>query len=197
MNCRSRTSFLQARHAKVGQSHPRWLGGGNAYWKPLTVQTLLGIEVSDNVFGLRTKADIEKHNDTGTTFRKYWHKVVLNRINGELCAYNTIRIIEKYNPKVWCIENPKTSYIWNYFDIVQGFSGIKNVAHYNNYDKSLTTKPTIFYSNINMELRNQKIKQDYRWSVRAGRDYNKWSQIPIELIKDILQQAQEKMERES
>jgi len=64
----------------------------------------LGEAFADNHFTIRTKAQIEKKNE-GNQFKSYWWKVVFNRINGELCAFNTIRIIESYKPKIWIIEN--------------------------------------------------------------------------------------------
>lgn len=109
----------------------------------------------------------------------------LNRINGELCIYNTIEIIKRYNPKVYVIENPASSKIWYYIDDILGFKiQFDNLAHYHCYNYPLR-KPTRFKSNINLGLRyNHKLKPEIKFE-NFSKSYNERSNIPLELIVDI------------
>ena len=179
-------------------------GGGNAYWCTAKINTVLGEFDSDHKYSIQRKAHLDKHNDTTTNIKKRIDKSIKVRVNGELCALNSMLIIERYLPNVWIIENPATSRIWNYFGDILEFKAYKNKTYYNAYDfEGFTQKPTVFYSNIVLHLKSEIIKSKYSWDGRdktrpmVDMDYNVRSQIPLELIKDILQQAQEKMERES
>lgn len=69
-----------------------------------------------------------------------------------------IKIIQHFKPKFWYIENPEKSLMWEI--IQQNFSigGYHNLAHYNSYDLSFTIKPTIFLSNLQMDLHAYGIK---------------------------------------
>lgn len=165
---------------------------GNASWYTQRMQNLFGEMKGENNFTIRTKKQIEAHNRI-TTFKKYWWKVFYNRINGELCTFNTVRIIEKYQPIIWVIENPQTSKMWDYLEYIHDFEGIKNVAHYSAYNDSFSKKPTVFYSNIHIPVKTTKMKAKVIMSSRKGdkrktlgRSYNIRSNIPLELIRDIL-----------
>lgn len=88
---------------------------GNASWYTETMSNLFGEMKLSNNFTVRTKKQIEDHNKV-TTFKKHWYKAFYSRVNGELCTFNTIQIIEMYQPKIWVIENPnlaKFGNIWN------------------------------------------------------------------------------------
>lgn len=167
--------------------------GGNVCWYSEELLTLFGPVKSTNSFTLRTRSQLEGHFEKSPHFKKFWWKTVYNRINGELCAYNTIRIIERYQPQVWVIENPQTSKIWRYYREIQDFQGIENVAHYNAYDRSFSKKPTTFYSNIYLPIRTSYERAEAVLSRRKGDDrrvihgYNAKSNIPLPLIKDILE----------
>ena len=173
---------------------------GNRCWYTQKIETLLDEYQAENHFTLRTKEQLERNNQTH--FRAHWYKTVYNRINGELCAFNTIRIIERYEPKIWVIENPQSSKMWKYFHQIHQFEGYKNVAYYYAYDKNFSRKPTTFYSNVWLNLLkteekasivmspiNKKKKEDRK---TIGRSYNQRSNIPLNLIEDIMNQILQK-----
>ena len=149
--------------------------GGNASWKQET--GAINRELSK--FTVRGRKDY----DLPQVQFKY-DKSFLNRINGELCAYNTIKIIERYNPSVFIIENPASSRIWHYFnDILDFCFNYDNLTYYGDYGYPIK-KPTKFKSNINLNLRKDNIKKDLEWG-KFSKDYNIRSNIPLNLIKDI------------
>lgn len=130
-----------------------------------------------------------------TPFKSDVAKATLTRINGELCAYNTTRIIKRYQPETWVIENPQSSKIWYYLEHNYNFGGIANVAHYAKYDKKFPKKPTTFMSNRFLSLATMAVgsKADIVIGSRGQgrkqiRDYNERSNIPLTLVKDILEQ---------
>lgn len=150
--------------------------GGNASWKQET--GAVNRELSK--FTVRSRADYDLPH---VQFK--YDRSFLNRINGELCIYNTIEIIKRYNPKVYVIENPASSKIWHYVNDILNFKiPFDNLAHYNLYNYPLR-KPTRFKSNINLGLRNNhKSKPQQQWE-DFSRSYNERSNIPLELIVDI------------
>ncbi|MGM7413874.1 DNA methyltransferase [Lactococcus lactis] len=171
---------------------------GNVCWYTESTDTMFGQEFVSNEFTIRTRQQLETKNDT--PFKKHWWKTVYSRLNGELCAFNTIRIIERYQPEVWVIENPQSSRIWKYYKQIQDFQGIKNIAHYSAYDSErYSKKPTCFYSNLmfNLKTTDEQSKLTFRGLGDKGisRSYNIRSEIPLQLIKDILDQCFLKLEK--
>ena len=145
-------------------------------------------------FEPRNDMSICSKNDT--PFKSYPWKVLYTRVNGELSAYNTIRIIERYKPKYWVIENPYSSHLWSYLEKQHGWSGILNKAHYSAYDDSFPKKATGFLSNRWLSLKTTKEQAKITVGVNADgrkqvRDYNVRSRIPLLLVKDILEQLEE------
>lgn len=78
-------------------------------------------------------------------------------------------------------------------ELIHDFKGVKNVAHYSAYDDEFSKKPTTFYSNITIPLKTTKEKAkvimipengDKRKSL--SRSYNERSDIPLNLVKEIL-----------
>jgi hypothetical protein len=61
-----------------------------------------------------------------------------------------------------------------------------NKTYYSSYNKNFSAKPTIFKSNILLNLKNVKIKGNS--SHMAKGSYAKRSSIPSELILDIITQ---------
>lgn len=150
--------------------------GGNASWKQ--ERTLISSEKLSK-FTIRGRVDY----DLDHVQYKY-ERSFFNRINGELCAYNTIEIIERYKPSVFIIENPSSSRIWYYFQDILGVKfNFDNLTYYGNYGYPIT-KPTRFKSNINLYLKGEKCAKKMEWG-NFSKDYNVRSNIPIELIKDI------------
>ena len=81
-----------------------------------------------------------------------------NRLLGQKTAYYTFKIIEKFNPDLWCVENGSTSiifkYLYNYFNL----NGYKNLLYYDNYDSNFSLKPTYIYSNKKLLLKKNRNK---------------------------------------
>ena len=64
-----------------------------------------------------------------------------------------MRVIERYEPTFWVIENPQSSRIWRYYKQIHNFKGYENVAHYHAYADDFPKKPTTFYSNAYFKLK--------------------------------------------
>lgn len=109
-----------------------------------------------------------------------------SRILGEATIGGTIEIIDFFKPKYWVIENPTTSKSWKYQTNHWDFNGFINKTYYSSYDKEFSTKPTIFKSNIKLELKAKKISGNK--SHMAKGNYAKRSSIPFDLIVDIIGQ---------
>lgn len=111
-----------------------------------------------------------------------------SRIIGENTIGATIFIIEhvlKKNKKlIWVIENPATSKTWDYQREHWNFGGKVNKTYYSCYDNSFSTKPTIFKSNLKLDLKTIKVKGNHDHMARGS--YDKRSAIPLNLVRDIL-----------
>lgn len=152
---------------------------GNACWKREDVSdSLFDPQTPLSRFTVRNYADYE-----GTQFKQ--DKSLIKRINGELCAFNTVEIIRKYNPKYYIIENPAHGRLWEYVDKILGFKiPFDNFTYYNNYDYPIS-KPTKFKSNVNLNLKSENIPNDVIFNSGFSRDYNERSNIPKKLVDEI------------
>ncbi|APJ38694.1 hypothetical protein [Mycoplasmopsis pullorum] len=103
-------------------------------------------------------------------------------LNGFSTALATAEIIKYYKPKYFVIENPQSSKIWKMFNFSQKY--IKNLTFYGNYDENFPKKPTIFLSNIDLNLQINKVK-NYKNLNSVSR--KKRSDIPQSLIKEIVE----------
>lgn len=153
----------------------RNVGGGNASWKQESSN-----ERKLSKFTIRNRVDYDLPH---VQFK--YERSFLNRINGELCIYNTIEIIKRYKPAVFVIENPASSKIWHYINDILDFSiSFDNLTYYSNYGYPIQ-KPTRFKSNINLNLKcDRSIKPNKSWD-KFSKSYNERSNIPIDLILDI------------
>lgn len=154
------------------------MNGGNACWN----------HTKGNSFTVREKVEYDK-----VQFKQ--EKSFYNRVNGELTAFNLIKIINHFNPKVYIIENPAHGKIWEYIDKVIGFNiEYENLTYYNNYGFEIK-KPTRFKSNIDLKLKSEKIKSniEFRKASRIGGSYNVRSNIPLALIEDIYKAIKEEI----
>lgn len=154
--------------------------GGNACWKQEDLSDSLFIPQKEaSMFTIRNASDYEE----AYINYKYDHQF-MKRINGELCAFNTIEIIKRYNPMYFVIENPASGRLWKYIDEVIGFKlPYLNLTRYNNYDYPLQ-KPTKFASNLYLGLKNDIIKQEIEWG-KFSKSYNERSNIPQKLVIEI------------
>ncbi len=146
---------------------------GNASWK------------QENCNKEASKFTIRSRKDYDLDFVRFkYDRSFINRINGELCIYNTIEIIKRYNPTVYIIENPGSSKIWNYINDILDFQiPFDNLTYYSHYDYPLA-KPTRFKSNINLHLKNTKKKGKVKMK-HFSKNYNERSNIPLLLINQI------------
>lgn len=161
--------------------------GGNACWKQEKDMTinLFGEYEQGSKFTIRNQADYENYQ-----FK--YDKSFLTRINGEMCIYNTLKIIDRYQPKVFVIENPAYGRIWEYIENVIGFDiPYENLTFYNNYGYPVQ-KATKFGSNIDLKLLNQKKKGKIslkHYNTGSNR-YNSRSNIPLNLVKAIIKECE-------
>lgn len=156
--------------------------GGNASWKQET--GAVNRELSK--FTIRNSVDYDLPH---VQFK--YERSFLNRINGELCIYNTIEIIKRYEPQIYVIENPSASRIWHYIKDILNFNiPFDNLTFYNNYGYPLN-KPTRFKSNINLHLKHARQSKALQQWGDFAKNYNERSNIPLELIKDIYQVTQQ------
>ncbi|KGQ52184.1 Uncharacterised protein [Gallibacterium anatis] len=133
-------------------------------------------------FAIRSRKDFNAVNVKKRRYR--YDKSFLNRINGELCIYNTIEIIKRYQPKVYVIENPYASRIWHYLDEILDFPiRYANPTYYGNYGW-VCKKATKFKSNIPLNLRYQHYISG-KTMYDCLHSYNARSAIPLPLIQDI------------
>ena len=152
---------------------------GNACWKRE--------DVSDSLFEPQTplsRFTVRNYTDyDGTQFKQ--DKSLIKLINGELCAFNTVEIIKKYNPKYYIIENPAHGRLWEYVDKILGFKiPFDNFTYYNNYDYPIS-KPTKFKSNVKLNLKSENIPNDVIFNSGFSSDYNERSNIPKKLVDEI------------
>lgn len=114
-----------------------------------------------------------------------WYKQYATMLIGMGTSVVTVKIIEHFKPSVWIVENPATLKIWDYMFNTTGFTGVINKTYYNCYDISFPKKPTIFMSNVELNLRKENIKAEIKWEKVSG--YDKRASIPKELLKNILE----------
>ena len=118
--------------------------------------------------------------------KRDYYKQWKTTLNGISTILGTLKIIDYFKPKYWVIENPATSKIWEFINENVKLEGFKNKAYYNAYNIEFTKKPTIFFSNLELKLKLDNIKQIRKWEETPG--YITRSSIPKELLKDIIEQ---------
>lgn len=131
-------------------------GGGTCFWK-----------FNQNKDKLIERT-IEEFETLKSGFTRYFDakKQLLIKRLGEKCINNTIELIQYFKPKVWYIENPKSSLIWDYItknrnDFFDKEKMFFNLASYGKYGY-LNRKDTYFLSNVKMTLKSGKSKKIYR-----------------------------------
>lgn len=157
---------------------------GNASWKQEKGDGLFDSQTPLSRFTIRDYKDYERYQYKP-------EKSLLNRINGELCTFNTIQIIKRFDPPIYIIENPAGSKMWEYIERVLGFEiPYDNLTYYNNYGYP-AKKATKFKSNVNLNLKKIAVPNELgvKRLDRKGGAYNARSNIPLDLIKDIFNQV--------
>lgn len=120
------------------------------------------------------------------------------RLLGQRTAYFTFKIIEKFNPELWCIENGSSSLIFKYLNKYYKLQGNKNKTYYSSYDHvNFSRKPTTIFSNKKLYLRNNFKKgskiivseamNKRKEGIKYLSDYSERSAVPIELYHHILE----------
>ncbi|MEA4162622.1 DNA methyltransferase [Mycoplasma sp. 4404] len=117
--------------------------------------------------------------------RRFFEQKEKTRINGEATIGATIKIIKTFKPKVWVIENPTRSKIWDFQRNHWNFEGYENKSTYSSYDDNFSLKPTIFKSNIKFALRNNTEKTKAKSKHMSG-SYSQRSKIPHQLVIEML-----------
>lgn len=125
--------------------------------------------------------------------RRFFHQKEKGRILGEATIAGTIRIIFEFNPLVWVIENPRGSKTWEFQEKHLGFSHNMNLTYYSSYDENYSLKPTIFESNIQLNLFGRKNNGNKDHMARGS--YSKRSSIPEELVKEIINQIRQHLSK--
>ena len=154
------------------------MNGGNACWKQERADSLFAPQTPLSRYTIRDYKDY-------TTGQFIPDKSLLNRINGELTIFNTIKIIKHFKPTYYVIENPAYGRIWDYIEKILGFTiPYDNFTYYNNYDYPIS-KATKFGSNIHFNLKTIKRPNDIKFNKLVG--YNSRSNIPPKLVKHIFE----------
>ncbi len=110
---------------------------------------------------------------------------------GRLCIENTLNIISYFKPKYFYIENPAMSLLWEYKKLNLNINkGFYNKTIYGAYG-TIYKKPTIFYSNIKLDLKQTSDKKfkSFEYASKQGIDR---SYVPPKLLKEIIEQFKEK-----
>ena len=160
---------------------------GNACWKQERGDGLFEPQIPLSKFTVRYASDFEN-------YQFHPDKQLMKRINGELCAFNTVEIIKRYKPKFWLIENPAYGRLWEYIEVVLGFKlPYENYTRYNNYDYPVK-KATCFRGNINLNLKNENLPTELNLE-NFSRSYNERSNIPQELVIEIFKKVKKELEK--
>ena len=121
-----------------------------------------------------------EYNKTHSIRKRYFIPKEQSRIIGETTIGATIQIIKHFSPKFWYIENPKSSKTWEFQEKHWNFNeGYKNGTYYSAYNPNFSLKPTIFKSNIQLNLSKEKTAWNHD---HMKGSYKKRSSIPEELL---------------
>ncbi|PTD31822.1 DNA methyltransferase [Mycoplasma leachii] len=112
----------------------------------------------------------------------------ITRLQGVSTIGATLAIIATFQPNIWVIENPASSKTWEFQKKHWNFNGYHNLTYYYNYDLNYSKKPTIFKSNIKMNLFKKKLKTDFNKDHCNNGNYEKRSNIPENLIVHIIEE---------
>ena len=91
------------------------------------------------------------------------------RLLGQKTAFYTWKIINKFNPDLWCIENGVTSFLFKYLFNYHNTNGYKNMLCYKAYDSDFSEKRTIIFSNKKMVLKNKYKKTETKTVISTSK----------------------------
>ncbi|QBF34529.1 DNA methyltransferase [Mycoplasmopsis phocirhinis] len=128
---------------------------------------------------------VEYNKKSHPNKRRFFEQKEKSRLIGEATIGATIMIIKHFKPKVWVIENPKTSKSWDFQKNHWSFEGLMNLTYYASYDENFSLKPTIFKSNIELNLKKNRPSKTNSNHMAKG-SYSLRSAIPLNLINDIM-----------
>lgn len=136
-----------------------------------------------------------QRNFKSNKFKKVFEQ---RRLLGQKTAYFTAEIIKKFKPELWCVENGSSSLIFKYLNNYHNLQGNQNKTYYSSYDNiNFSKKPTIIYSNIKMNLRQDHKRgmkvieavssKKHKPGIKYLTDYSERSAVPIQLYHQILE----------
>lgn len=151
--------------------------------------------IKDETWIIKNKDYYDNYNLTASKCKKrYFLQKEMSRIVGEATASGTMYIIEYFKPKVFIVENPATSKIWEYFKNHWCVNGYFNNTYYAAYDNSFSLKPTTFLSNLKFNLKDEKVEGNKGHMLFSR--YNDRSNIPLNLIAEIITQVKDYLENQ-
>lgn len=109
--------------------------------------------------------------------KEYFENLRIKRIISEKLHENTDVIIKHFGVP-YIIENPAKSLAWKKYHL----GSVRNLTHYIAYDENFTKKPTIFASNIKLNLKIADKGQKQKKSWAQTRNYNNRASLPTKLI---------------
>lgn len=159
-------------------------------WSTADCSGRMFVGFDDGKWLVNNKKYYDEYNESCHSVKKrFFIQKETSRIIGENTLAALLLILEKYNPKVWVIENPKTSLMWEFQKQHWNFLGNMNIAYYSTYDSNFSLKPTIFKSNLKLELDRPIGKSNKN---HMNSNYGKRSSIPKQLIKELICQIEKK-----
>jgi len=134
------------------------VGGGTCFWKK---ENRYGTIEEGTKLIERSIDEFEKLKVAGFTKNLKADKQLFIKRLGEQCVINTIKLIKKYKPKYWYIENPASSLIWFYIVNNLKLKGFLNKASLGAYGYPIA-KYGCFFSNVKMNLNNSRFSPSFK-----------------------------------
>lgn len=125
------------------------------------------------MYVIRDENEIKELSSKSNFLKNNVPEKIINRcLVGSKLLDNIIKIIYIYKPKYWYIENPQKSLMWDFiksnhraFMLGKRFF---NLTYYYNYDLNYTKKPTIFFSNCDLDLKHITLKKDEQGFIKRN-----------------------------
>lgn len=152
-------------------------GGGTCFWKQ---------KIRYDKNSPLVERTIPEFNKLKSGFTKNLNpkkQLFIKRL-GEQCAINSVKIIKSFKPKVWYIENPSSSLLFQFLRVNLKLKGYLNVACFGAYGFP-QNKCGGFYSNIKFKLNQTKKPPTYetQWEDISKKQYDEWIKHVADLVK--------------